>query len=143
MIQEKFMRELYERAGKQYNIQPNEQEFAAWMDVLAGNSYSDVDAALRRWSGNTAVDFSGRVLGARMPKAAELKSSIQNFDNSQSDRFIPCDQCEFGWVRVRDGKTVGGSDIGKTGAMKLCTCWINWARYRKGIEPGKPELVAR
>lgn len=140
------MRELYVRTLQQYNRQPNDEEFRAWMEVLSSNSYSDVDAALRRWSGNTALDMhSGRPAGARMPSPAELKVSIQSFDRSQSDRFVSCGNCDNGWVRITYGKTVNGSQVNeRRPAVKRCECWLRWALYKKGVETsGKPQLVGK
>lgn len=144
MIQESFMRELYRTCAGRYGRQPNPEEFKAWMDVLSSYYFSDVDSAIRRWSGNTAVDMgTGRMAGARMPSPAELKASIQSFDKSHSDRFQPCDQCEEGWVRVTTGKTAGGTVIGNSGAVRRCECWWKWLEWKKGsTQRCAPELVA-
>lgn len=132
----KWIRELYIKAISTYSRQPTEHECEAWQTVLGHTSYSDVDAAIRRWQADTTIDsFTNRPIGSRMPTPAELKRSIQVFDESSerrnSRKFKPCGKCEGGWIRIFNCRTEGGQPSNpKLGAMRRCQCFYEWAKTK-------------
>jgi hypothetical protein len=142
MVAKPQLGELYARTIQTYNREPKDGEFDAWLNVLGGFTFGDVDSALRRWQADTTLeDYTNRPKGARMPSPAEVLASIQKFENANQTRFISCGKCEEGWVRVFDGHTDGWRPgmsnpeahkvDPKIGAVKRCECFINWARRRK------------
>jgi hypothetical protein len=108
--------------------QPSDGEFDAWLNVLGGYAMPDVDAAIRRWQSDTEIEeYTQKPRGARMPTATELKRSIELFDRAHSERFIPCGECEEGWIRVYAGFTSGGNPVDpKIGAVRRCSCFTAW-----------------
>jgi hypothetical protein len=143
-ISSKQLHALYKRAVAACRKEPNEEEFAAWENVLLSFQAADIEAAIRTWQNDAELEeFSGRPRGARMPMAVELKAWIQRRDRAAaSTNFIPCSQCEDGWVRVFRGVTVraegywgGGKPIdSKVGAVRRCQCWHEYiAGHKWGI----------
>lgn len=135
MISKPHLGELYNRMLQTYNRDPKDGEFDAWMNVLGGFGYPDIDAALRRWQNIGDIeDFTQKPKGARMPAAIELRNLIQDFDRSNQEKFSPCgkDGCEGGWIRVFSGRTAGGNPVDpKDGAVKRCKCFYAWAATKK------------
>lgn len=126
---------FYRRTTEAYRKEPNLGELAAWDTTLSEYSAADLDAALRRWQCDLTVEeFTRRPRGSRMPSAAELRLSIENFDRANAEQFIPCgrDGCEGGWVRVTSGKTYHGNQVDpKLGALKRCQCFLRWVERQK------------
>lgn len=126
---------LYSRTIQAYNRDPKDGELDAWVNVLGGFSAPDIDAALRRWQCDLTVEeFTRKPRGSRMPSAAELRLSIENFDRANAEQFIPCgrDGCEGGWVRVTSGKTYHGNQVNpKLGALKRCQCFLRWVERQR------------
>lgn len=128
MIPKPQLGEIYARALQSYNREAKDGEFDAWLNVLGGFSYSDLDAALRRWQSDTVVEeFTQRPRGARMPTSAELRLSIQQFERTLDGKFSACGKggCMDGWV-----KTSSGPDP-KAFTVRRCACFWAWARTRK------------
>lgn len=124
---------LYTRTIESHHCVPKDGELDSWKSVLGEYRESQLDAALRRWDRETDIEeYTQKPKGSRMPSAAELKRSMDQFENINSDKFIPCDKCEFGWVRVFTGQTAGHNRVDqKFGAVKRCECFERWAQTRK------------
>jgi hypothetical protein len=139
-----YLLELYKRTLEAHHCLPKDGELDSWAGVLGDYSRSQLDAALRRWDGDTSIEeYSGKPRGSRMPSPAELKRSMEDFERSASSlkagRFVPCNQdgCDEGWIRVFTGRTVGTVECGagrvdpKGGAVRRCQCFQDWANLTR------------
>lgn len=119
--------------------EPRDGEFDAWLNVLGGYPVPDIEAAVRRWQGDTDIEeFTGRPKGSRVPTAVELKASTDAWMNAKTKKFIPCGSCDHGWVRIFSGTTVGGHPVDKkVGAVKRCRCLEDYMRARREQKPPK------
>lgn len=134
-------KKLYARTVEAYHCSPKDGELDAWLDVLGNYQEAQLDAALRRWAKETELEeYTGRPRGSRMPSPAEIRLSMDRFERTISEHFLPCKKCDFGWVRVFTGRTVGAFDADghgpnpvdpKFGAVRRCECFIEWASHRK------------
>jgi hypothetical protein len=64
-------------------------------------------------------------------KPAEILQLVDDWKNQPGNRveFVPCGQCEEGWIRVYEGKMVGGKPIDpRYGALRRCDCFLRWAK---------------
>ncbi len=131
------LHKFYVRTVEGHHAFPKDGELDAWEAVLGSYSESQLDAALRRWDRETEVEeYTQKPKGSRMPTPTELKLSMDRFEQSSSKQFTPCGKCDFGWVRVFEGRTAGCEGVHsrvdpKFGAVKRCQCFTDWARQRK------------
>lgn len=129
--------ELYMRAvGEHPPCREKDDELGAWKEVLNQFTYSQLDAALRRWLVDTTIEeYTGRPRGSRMPTATELRASILDFERTQnsiaSGKFRACGKngCEGGFVPV-------GSQVTEkidTRRRTSCQCRLDYIRQKKGL----------
>lgn len=129
----KEVKGFYRLIASTYGVkEPNEEEGKSWVEVLAFFKVSDLDAAWRRWQNDTEIeDFTKRPRGARMPKPAELKSSIEQFrmrQNAARNHYIPCRRngCMDGFVFVVENEKT-------TARVKRCDCWHEHMRDMRAM----------
>lgn len=128
--------QLYTGAVDAYGIKAIEGQFEAWKGTLQQFSRGQLDAAIRRWQGDTTVDeFTGKTRGSRLPAPSDLKASILDFERTQasiaSGKFRPCGKngCEGGFIPV-------GTSITEkidTRRRTSCPCRLEYIRVKKGF----------
>jgi hypothetical protein len=127
---------FYRSTCESYNRKQTEGEIDAWLCVLSEHTTGDLDAALRRWHSDTSIeDFTQKPKGSRMPSTAELKLSIDQFNEktarTASGKFYSCNNCEEGWLRIFLGRTHGGNTVDpKCGAVRRCQCFNDYVVAR-------------
>jgi hypothetical protein len=121
------------------NRKQTEGETEVWISVLSEYATADLDAALRRWHSDVTIEeFTQKPKGARMPTPAELKLSIDQFNQSaartHSGQFVACGNCQDGWVKKFVGITSGGNPVNpKDGALQRCQCWSEYLAAFYGV----------
>ena len=64
----------------------------------------------------------------------KIRESQKKASDLKAGKFIPCDKCEEGWIRVFTGQTERGNLVDpKFGAMKRCECFVRWAQMVKAV----------
>ena len=123
--------QIYKTTAAAYSRPFVDDQCAAWIRALKDFSAPEVQSAVDQWQRNTTPDFDGRTLGSKLPLPADLRAICQRHREQETQRksgkFIPCSQCEEGWVRVFEGCTPRGNLIDpKVGAVKMCQCRIDY-----------------
>jgi hypothetical protein len=87
-MDDKELRTLYGRMVESFRFDPVESELGAWKTVLGHFRASDLDAACRRWKADTDIEErTGKPRGGRLPSPAELKLSIERFNQSHRPNY--------------------------------------------------------
>ena len=97
-------------------------EIEVWRKFLECEPPQAVVAAFENWQRN----------GRYFPRPHDILELVAAYKVERQKQFIPCGQCDGGWVRVYTGRTDGGNQVDpKVGAVKRCECFLLWARQRK------------
>ena len=114
--------ELYKSLVVTYGRQFQEDQARAFVRALQSFTSEEVDAAIAAWQSNTAADWDGRPLGAKMPTPADLRSLCQRSEERATAKargqFSPCGKCQEGWVTAEDPA--------RGTVVRRCQCWGDW-----------------
>ena len=100
-----------------FNRELTEQDYGVWQKILAHYPINSIDYAFDNWGRN----------GKQWPKVANILELIAAWFLSNEEDFKCCENCDFGWVRVFEGRTDGGKRVDpKVGAVKRCQCLVDW-----------------
>lgn len=142
------LRSIYESTANVYSRPFNPDQCAAFERSLSRFPVSIVSAAMDEWQSNTAQDYDGRALGAKMPAAADIAAICLRLNAKQAavrrGEFVSCGHCREGWIIGRNTQ----GDI----AASRCKCWDTYLatlpapapspirRARSGMRPASAML---
>jgi hypothetical protein len=118
-----------DRMSQIYNVELQPGAIRVWQRAMAGQSPRLVEWAFEEY-------FKTGKFPAKPADIYMLIRQHQETPRHDDKQFRPCGKCEFGWIRVYEGMTVG-TVLGrrpvdpKVGAVKRCDCFLQWAAQRK------------